>query len=94
MEDRIIERVISMARTILEKRETIRNIAVEFDVSKSTAHKDLTERLIEVDESLYRDVKELLDYNKSVRHIRGGHSTKLKYLNEHHEEELKNLVYE
>lgn len=48
--------------------------------SKSTVHKDLTERLPEINRQLFEKVKELLEYNKSIRHIRGGESTKLRYL--------------
>jgi putative DeoR family transcriptional regulator (stage III sporulation protein D) len=75
----IMNRVIDAAKCILEKKGTVRSIASVFNVSKSTIHKDLTERLMEIDISLYKKVRELLDYNKKVRHIRGGKSTQLKY---------------
>ncbi|MDF2699159.1 MAG: sporulation transcriptional regulator SpoIIID [Haloplasmataceae bacterium] len=81
MDEQITERVLTVANSILQKKTTIRNIALLYGVSKSTVHKDLTERLIDIDLSLYERVRELLEYNKSVRHIRGGNSTKLKYLN-------------
>lgn len=76
----IKERVLKMADDILTYQETIRNIAKMHHVSKSTVHKDLSERLEKIDRNKYNEVKELLNYNKSVRHIRGGNSTKIKYL--------------
>jgi putative DeoR family transcriptional regulator, stage III sporulation protein D len=60
-------------------RGTVRVIAKEFGVSKSTVHKDLTERLPEINPDLANEVKEILDYHKSIRHLRGGEATKLKY---------------
>jgi putative DeoR family transcriptional regulator, stage III sporulation protein D len=80
MDEYITERVVKIAYDILYRKETIRNIATLYGVSKSTVHKDLSERLNEIDAELYEKVRELLDYNKSVRHLRGGNSTKLKYL--------------
>lgn len=63
----------------METRKTVRVIAKEFGVSKSTVHKDLTERLPEISPELYNQVKELLDYHKSIRHLRGGEATRNKY---------------
>ncbi len=80
MNEQITERVITLAKLILKSKGTIRSTANLFGVSKSTVHKDLTERLEGLDPNLFVKVKNLLDYNKSVRHIRGGYSTKLKYL--------------
>lgn len=80
MEERILDRVINLAKIILKRKGTIRSTAQLFGVSKSTVHKDLTERLRELDIHLFEKVKALLEYNKSVRHIRGGNSTKIKYL--------------
>lgn len=62
--------------------KTVRVIAKEFGVSKSTVHKDLTERLPEINPDLANEVKEILDYHKSIRHLRGGEATKLKYKKE------------
>lgn len=61
------------------RKKTVRVIAKEFGVSKSTVHKDLTERLPEINPDLANEVKEILDYHKSIRHLRGGEATKLKY---------------
>ncbi len=72
----------------METRKTVRVIAKEFGVSKSTVHKDLTERLPEVNAELAKQVKEILDYHKSIRHIRGGEATREKY-KEEREKELK-----
>lgn len=76
----INERCIEMAEIILKEKTTVREVAKIVGCSKSTVHKDLTERLPYIDFALYEEVKDLLDYNKTVRHIRGGLSTKLKYI--------------
>ena len=76
----INERCIEMAEIILKEKITVREVAKIVGCSKSTVHKDLTERLPYIDFALYEEVKDLLDYNKTVRHIRGGLSTKLKYI--------------
>jgi len=85
MDKQISERVVDVANYILKTRGTIRSIASNFGVSKSTIHKDLSERLIFVNNNLFEQVKDLLEYNKSVRHLRGGNSTKLKYLNKNND---------
>lgn len=79
MHDYIKERTIKIGRCIVEKRNTVRSIAKEFGVSKSTVHKDLTERLPEINPELANQVKSILEYHKSIRHIRGGEATKIKY---------------
>lgn len=79
MHDYIKERTIKIGKYIVETRKTVRVIAKEFGVSKSTVHKDLTERLPEINPELASEVKEILDYHKSIRHLRGGEATKLKY---------------
>ena len=76
----INERCIEMAEIILKEKITVREVAKIVGCSKSTVHKDLTERLPYIDFALYEEVKDLLDYNKTVRHIRGGLSTTLKYI--------------
>ncbi len=75
----IEERAVSLARYILENRATVRAAARHFGVSKSTVHKDLSERLERIDSALYGQVKKVLDFNKSQRHIRGGLATRKKY---------------
>ena len=69
-----------VVKIILKEKITVREVAKIVGCSKSTVHKDLTERLPYIDFALYEEVKDLLDYNKTVRHIRGGLSTKLKYI--------------
>ena len=75
----IEERAIVVAKYILEKNTTVRQTARTFGVSKSTIHKDVTERLEEINPTLAKEVKMVLEKNKSERHIRGGMATKLKY---------------
>lgn len=79
---KISERVKEEANYILKTGYTIREIAKEFSVSKSTVHKDLNERLHKIDLNLYKKVKVILDYHTNIRHIRGGESTRKKYLKE------------
>ncbi len=83
MKDYIEERVLELARYILETGATVRSAAQKFRVSKSTVHKDITERLSEINPSLASEVKVVLDTNKAERHIRGGNATKKKYLDTH-----------
>ncbi len=75
----IEERTVTIARYIIEKKTTVRETAKKFGVSKSTVHKDITERLESINPVLAEEVKNVLDKNKSERHIRGGMATKLKY---------------
>ena len=77
----IIKRVCDEANFIVETGFTVREIAKVFNVSKSTVHKDLRDRLLEIDYDLYQNVEKILKYHADVRHIRGGESTKKKYLN-------------
>ncbi|MGI6324928.1 MAG: sporulation transcriptional regulator SpoIIID [Bacilli bacterium] len=81
MHKNIKERVLDEAIYILKTNDTIRDIAKVFGVSKSTVHKDLHERLKEINIKLFYQVDRILKYHLDVRHIRGGQSTKLKYLN-------------
>lgn len=76
------ERIKREASYILETKETVREIAKKFKVSKSTVHKDLHERLKLVDFDLYQEVDAILKYHKEIRHLRGGESTRQKYLKE------------
>ncbi|MFB0920288.1 MAG: sporulation transcriptional regulator SpoIIID [Oscillospiraceae bacterium] len=82
MRENIEERACELANYIIENKSTVRATAKKFGVSKSTVHKDLTERLYYANRSLYTEVKELLEYNKSQRHIRGGIATRKKYKGE------------
>ena len=75
----IIKRVLEEANYILETKKTIREIASVFNVSKSTVHKDLHERLQDINIELFDKVDDILKYHIDVRHIRGGESTKKKY---------------
>ena len=75
----IEERAVIVAKYILEKNTTVRQTAKTFGVSKSTILKDVTERLEEINPTLAKEVKMVLEKNKSERHIRGGMATKLKY---------------
>ena len=79
MWDYISERVIREAEYIIETKSTVRAAALNFNISKSTVHKDVTERLKEIDKQLFKDVREVLNTNLSERHIRGGLATKNKY---------------
>ncbi len=78
----IEERAITLAHYIIETKDTVRSTAKKFGVSKSTVHKDVSDRLLKINPALAREVREILDENKSERHLRGGMATKLKYLKE------------
>lgn len=78
----IDERVCDVACYIIEHRCTVRAAAKQFGISKSTVHKDMTERLPHVSPALYSQVRVLLDTNKAERHIRGGLATRRKYKGE------------
>jgi putative DeoR family transcriptional regulator (stage III sporulation protein D) len=72
-------RAKSFANYIIENRATVRATAKYFGTSKSTVHKDVSERLLKFSPSLAKEAKKVLDYNKAERHLRGGMATKLKY---------------
>ena len=80
MKDYIEARAVEIANYIVETKSTVRKAAKEFGVSKSTVHKDCQERLAQINKSLAVEVRNVLDINKSERHIRGGLATKEKYL--------------
>ena len=80
MRENLEQRAEELAVYIIENRATIRAAAKHFGVSKSTVHKDLTERLPQIDHHLADEVRDILDINKSERHIRGGMATRQKYL--------------
>ena len=79
MNSKILKRVKEEAEYMLDTNQTIREISKHFNVSKSTVHKDLQERLLAVDEPLYNKVREILKYHIEIRHIRGGESTRKKW---------------
>ena len=74
------ERCELLAEYVIDTGATVRATALHFGVSKSTVHKDLTNKLKQINPPLFRMVKEILEINKSQRHIRGGEATRLKYL--------------
>lgn len=80
MDKYIVERVMNEALYMLENKSTVRDIALIYNVSKSTVHKDLQERLRDIDLDLHEDVNKIFKEHIEVRHIRGGESTKKKYL--------------
>lgn len=83
MRDYIEERAIEIANYIIQEKATIRQTAKKFGVSKSTVHKDVTERLVQINPSLAHEARKVLDTNKSERHIRDGLATREKYLHLH-----------
>lgn len=83
MKEYIEERAIEIANFIIENNATVRQTAKKFGVSKSTVHKDVTERLNQINVGLEIQARKVLDQNKSERHIRGGMATKEKYLHQH-----------
>lgn len=79
MNEMLRQRVLASANIMLESRLTVRDVAKIVGLSKSTIHKDLTEKLPNINYNLFEEVEELLAYNKNIRHIRGGQKTKEKY---------------
>lgn len=82
MNDYIWQRVIDIANHVLTTGDTVRAVAEAFGVSKSTVHKDITERLYQINPGLARQVKAVLETNKAERHLRGGEATRRKYRGE------------
>ena len=75
----IDERAIELAHYIIDSKDTVRGAAKKFGISKSTVHKDVSERLKKINPALSKEVRQILDENKAERHIRGGMATKIKY---------------
>ena len=73
------ERAVELAQYIIDSKDTVRGAAKKFGVSKSTVHKDITERLRKINLSLAKEAQKVLEENKAERHIRGGEATRLKY---------------
>lgn len=84
----IEERACTLARYIIDTKDTVRGAAKKFGISKSTVHKDVSQRLLNINYALALEVRKVLDENKAERHIRGGMATKLKYS---HQEKKKNV---
>ena len=82
MKDCVEDRAVELGEYIVKNQATVRAAAKVFGISKSTVHKDVSERLKKINPKLYRQVKELMDTNKQERHIRGGMATKNKYARE------------
>ena len=82
MKGNMEERAVTLAQYIIENRTTVRAAAQKFGISKSTVHKDISERLPQFNRVLYQQVKEVLEVNKAQRHIRGGIATRKKYRGE------------
>ena len=81
MKDYIARRAVELAHYIIDNNSTVRKTASVFNVSKSTVHKDVHERLKTLNPALYRKTQKVLEVNKAERHLRGGMATKAKYLN-------------
>lgn len=77
---------MKIALYIIENKATVRQTAKQFGISKSTVHKDVTERLMQVNPTLAAQARAVLDVNKSERHIRGGLATREKYAHQHEAE--------
>ena len=90
MKGYVEERAIELAEYIIENKATVRLTAKKFGISKSTVHKDVSQRLQDLSPALYIQVKEILDYNKAQRHLRGGIATKNKYLQKQSEKSQAN----
>ena len=80
MNKKMTNRVIEESKYIIDNKKTIRETAFLFNVSKSTVHKDMQERLRYINEELYEKIKDIFNYHKEIRHLNGGLATKNKYL--------------
>ena len=88
MNKKIIYRVIEEANYIIDTNKTIREVSIIFGVSKSTVHKDMREKLLLLDSTLYQKVSSVLEYHTYIKHIRGGQATKDKFLDKKRESNL------
>ena len=84
----IEERAVQLAKYIIDSKDTVRGAAKKYGISKSTVHKDVSERLLKINPLLAEEVRIILDENKAERHIRGGMATKLKYEHEREKEAI------
>ncbi len=87
----IEERAVNLAHYIIDTKDTVRGAAAKFGVSKSTVHKDVSQRLVNINYALALEVRKILDENKAERHLRGGMATKLKYKKEKSNKKEKSL---
>ena len=85
MKDYIEERAVEIGKYIIDYHATVRQTAKQFGISKSTVHKDVTDRLLKINPILAKEARIILDINKSERHIRGGMATKEKYQHKENE---------
>ena len=83
MKEYMESRILSVAQYTIDHYSTVRQAAKKFGISKSTVHKDLTERLPQINHHLADEVRDILEFNKQERHLRGGQATKEKYLQQH-----------
>lgn len=88
MQEHIRERVLTLSNYIIESGATVRQTANKYGISKSTVHKDVTERLPQLSEVTAARVRSILDQNKAQRHLRGGEATRQKYLHLRQEGEI------
>ena len=88
MNNRIYNRVIDEAKYIIINDKTVRDASLVFGVSKSTVHKDMREKLLLLDSTLYQKVSSVLEYHTYIKHIRGGQATKDKFLDKKRESTL------
>ena len=88
MNKKIISRVMEEANYIIDTNKTIREVSIVFGVSKSTVHKDMREKLLLLDSTLYQKVSSVLEYHTYIKHIRGGQATKDKILEKKRESTL------
>ena len=86
--DAIKERVLTLGAYIRDTHATVRETAGRFGISKSTVHKDMTQKLSHYDTAMYAAVRAVLEENKAERHLRGGEATKQKYLQQKYREQL------
>lgn len=83
MKEYMENRILSIAQYTIDHKSTVRQAAHKFGISKSTVHKDLTERLPQINHHMADEVRHVLEVNKQERHLRGGQATKEKYLQQH-----------
>lgn len=81
MNEVIEERVLQAAKLLILEKSNVRIVAKRIGCSKSTVHKDLSERLKDIDYNLYVEVQKIFEVNKQEKHLRGGESTKKKFMN-------------
>lgn len=86
LHEHIRKRCVQLGELIIKNGETVRALAKRTGYSKSTIHKDLTERLVIVNEALAMEVRKVLHYNKSIRHLRGGEATRIKWQQKNNQE--------